>query len=105
VDVGDGSVLIVLGAFDGPFALESNPAEERPVLGFIVGRVDRAIPIHCVDELADALIGLLGLAVDCHLVLTRITFDGGMSISGKPRSKGPQSHYLTTRRYQPRQFQ
>jgi hypothetical protein len=92
VDLGDRAVFAVLSTLDWPIAGEDGLAEESPVLRLVVGRVGNVL-VHCIDklahitligfsidELADTLVWLLGLAEDCHLVLAGITLDGGVSI-------------------------
>jgi hypothetical protein len=81
VNLSDRAILVVFGALDGPVAHVNGFVEERPVLGLVVDWVGCTIPVHCVDKLTYTLIGLLGLAVDSHLVFSGVTLHGVVSIS------------------------
>jgi hypothetical protein len=76
VDLGDRSIFFVFGALDGAITHVHSFVEERPVLGLVVNWVGSTVPVHCVDQLTGTLVWLLGLAVDSHLVFSRVTVDG-----------------------------
>jgi hypothetical protein len=84
VSLRDGPVLVMFSTYGWSVARELHRVtlereglgEEDPICCFVVmDGVGGAIPVYSVDELTNALVGLLGLTEDFDLVFDRVAFD------------------------------
>ncbi len=85
----DGPILVMCSTYGWSLARESHRitlgreglGEEDPIRRFIVmDGVGVAIPVYSMDELTNALVGLLGLTEDFDLVFARVAFDRCMAV-------------------------
>jgi hypothetical protein len=89
VSLRDGPVLVMFSTNGWSVARESHRVtlgreglgEEDPIRRFVVmDGVGGAIPVYSVDELTNALVGLLGLTENFDLVFARAAFDRCMAL-------------------------
>jgi hypothetical protein len=73
-------MFVVFGATNRPITQEGVLVEEGEVRALVVDGVNDAVPVNCVDELADALIGLLRLLKNSSLFFGAVTIDGSVPI-------------------------